>query len=423
MYLIKNIRLYTGEETYENGAVLTDGGRIIYAGEESKMTAPPLSGKDISVIDGGGGICMPSLANTHSHAAMVLLRGAGSGLPLYDWLDVVVPMESKISPDIMYTGVTLAIMEMLRNGITAFADMYFHCEDMLRAISDAKIRANITRGSSDPDGVACHEEIYRKYNDPEGLIRIYTGLHAEYTSNPEIVRLAAEMAKKLGTGVHVHCSETENEVKGCIDRHGKTPTEYFCDLGLFDRPAIAAHCVHLTENDMSILAEKGVTAVNCPASNLYLCSGIAPVNELRDHGINVAIGTDGAASNNTLDMFREIRLTALLVKYKANTAAALAADEVVKMATVNGFSAMGFEKTGLIKEGYNADLILLDGSALHLHGMGTLASDIVYSASGADVKLTMAGGKVLYCNGEFTTIDAERMKYESAAVREFLRAK
>lgn len=422
MYLIKNVRLYTGEETYENGAVITDGARIVYAGEESKMTAPPLTGKDITVIDGGGGICMPGLANTHAHAAMVLLRGAGSGLPLYDWLDVVVPLESRITPDMMYTGVTLAIMEMLKNGITAFADMYFLCEDMLRAIMDAGIRANVTRGSTDPEGVAYHEDLYKKYNDINGRIRIYTGLHAEYTSDENTVRLAAEMAKKLGTGIHIHCSETEKEVRECIERHGKTPTEYFNDLGIFDVPTIAAHCVHLTESDTEIFSDKNVTAVNCPASNLYLCSGIAPVNRLLEHGINVAIGTDGAASNNTLDMFREMRLSALLAKYKANTASALAAEEVIKMATVNGFSAMGFENTGVIREGFNADLVILDGGALHLNGIGSVASDIVYSASGSDVKLTMVCGEILYRNGEYTTIDAEKMKYERAAAEQILRA-
>ncbi len=420
MYLIKNIRLYTGEETFENGAVITDGDKIIYAGDAAKMVAPPLNGKKITVLDGGGGICMPGLANAHTHAAMVLLRGVGSGLPLYDWLDTVVPLEGKITPDIMYTGVTLAIMEMLRFGCTAFADQYFHCEEVLRAVRDSGIRANITRGSSNKDGVDCHLELFEKYNEPDGRIRIYTGLHAEYTSDPETAAYAAEMAKKLGTGIQVHCSETENEVKGCIDRHGVTPVEYFRRMGIFDVPTIAAHCVHVNDEDMDILASHGVTVAHCPASNLYLGSGIAPVNKELDHGIRVAIGTDGAASNNTLDMFREMRLAALLAKHKAGSAAALSAESVIKMATVNGYAAMGFENAGVLKAGMKADLVLLDGGALHLRGMGSLASDIVYSASGADVKLTMVGGEVLYCNGQYTTIDAERMRYEKAAVTELL---
>ncbi len=422
MYLIKNVRLYTGDETYENGAVLTDGDRILYAGEESRMTAPPLGGKKITVIDGGGGICMPGLANTHSHAPMVLLRGAGSGLPLAEWLGVVMPMEDKFTPDIIYTATTLAIMEFLRQGVTAFADMYFYCDDMIRAVLDSGIRANITRGSTNKDGVDSHCELFEKYDDPDGLVRIYMGLHGEYTSNEEIAAYAAEMAKKLGTGVHVHVSETAKEVKECIERHGVTPVEYFYKLGLFDVPTIAAHCVHINERDMEMLAERNVTMVHNPASNLYLCSGIAPVCDAAQRGVRVALGTDGAASNNTLDMFREMRLAALLAKYRSGSAAAISAEDVIGMATVSGYSAMGFENAGKLKPGMKADLVLLDGGALHLRGVGGIASDIVYSASGSDVKMTMVAGRILYCNGEYTSIDAVRMKYEKAALMEILRS-
>ncbi len=422
MYLIKNIRLYTGEEFFENGAVLTDGDAIVYAGDEKTMTAPPLGGKKITVLDGGGGICMPGLANTHTHAPMVLLRGLGSGLPLGPWLDTVVPVEGKFTPDIIYTGTVLGIMEMLRHGVTAFADMYFHCEDMIRAVLDTGIRANITRGSSDPDGVKYHEMLVDKYADISDTLRIYMGLHAEYTSDEKTVSLAAETAKKLGLGLHVHVSESASEVEGCIERHGVTPVRYFERLGVFDIPTVAAHTVHLDSEERTILASHGVTSVHCPASNLYLGSGISDIRALTDSGVRVALGTDGAASNNTLDIFREMRLAALLAKHKTGDPSAVSASEVIKMATVNGMKAMGFEKTGILKTGMTADLILLDGSALHLRGAGSVESDIVYSASGGDVKLTMVAGKVLYCNGEYLTVDAERMHYEKAAADELLRA-
>ncbi len=422
MYLIKNIRLYTGRASYETGAVLTDGDKIIYSGDEKTMTAPPLGGKKITVIDGGGGICMPGLANTHTHAPMVLLRGLGNGLPLGKWLDTVVPVEGKFTPDIIYTGTMLGIMEMLRYGVTAFADMYFHCEDMIRAVLDSGIRANITRGSSDPDGVKYHEMLVDKYAHTSDTLRIYMGLHAEYTSDEKTVALAAETAKKLGLGLHVHVSESADEVAGCIERRGVTPVRYFERHGVFDVPTVAAHTVHLDDVERAILASHGVTSVHCPASNLYLGSGIADVKSLLGAGVRVALGTDGAASNNTLDIFREMRLAALLAKHKACDPSALSASDVIKMATVNGARAMGFENTGILEPDMTADLILLDGKALHLRGAGGIESDIVYSASGGDVKLTMVAGRVLYCNGEYMTIDAERMRYEKAAVDEILRA-
>lgn len=422
MYLIKNIRLYTGEETYENGAVLTDGDVVVYAGDESKMTAPPLNGKKITVLDGGGGICMPGLANTHTHAPMVLLRGLGSGLPLAPWLNTVMPIENKFTPDIIYTGTVLGIMEMLRNGVTAFADQYFHCDDMIRAVLDTGIRANISRGSSNPDGVNYHRMLLEKYADASDNLKIYLGLHAEYTSDEKTARLAAETAKELGIGVHVHVSESAAEVEGCIERHGMTPVRYFERLGLFDSPTLAAHTVHIDAEEREIFASHGVTSVHCPASNLYLGSGISDIKALTDAGVNVALGTDGAASNNTLDVFREMRLAALLAKHKTGDPSAISASEIIKMATVNGMRAMGFENTGLIKVGMTADLILLDGSALHLRGAGGIESDIVYSAAGGDVKLTMVGGRVLYCNGEYMTVDAERMRYEKAAVDDILRS-
>ena len=416
MYLLKNVRLYTGDAIYQNGAVLIDGNVILYAGDEVGMTAPPLNGKKITVLDGAGGICMPGLCNAHTHAAMVYLRGVGSDLPLYDWLNRVVPIENKYTPDMIYTGTTLAIMEMLRYGVTAFADMYYHMESAIHAARDSKIRANLCRGSSSLEGVACHNGWHRDYDNPDGLIRIYTGLHAEYTSDPSIAAAVAETARELHTGIHVHVSETEAEVRGCIERHGVTPVEYFARLGLFDSPALAAHCVHVTDDDIRILKEHNVTAVHCPASNMKLASGIARVRRLAEEKINIAIGTDGAASNDTLDMFREMRLASLLSKVSTGDASSLPADNVIKMATENGAQAMGFDKVGKLAAGYKADLILLRGDALHL-AVDDIAAAIVYSACGADVRMTMVDGKILYCDGEYATIDAERAIFEGRAIK------
>ena len=419
MYLIKNVRLYTGEESFENGAVLTDGGKIVYAGDASRL--PPVT-NDAEVIDGHGGICMPGLCNAHSHAPMVLLRGEGADLPLMEWLGCVQKLEDNFTPDTIRTATTLAIMEMLRGGTTAFADMYFECAEMIRAVVESGIRANITRGSTSVESVLSHEALHREFDGADGRVHVYVGLHAEYTSNEDVVRAAVGCAQRLGVGIHVHLSESAGEVAGCYDRHGMTPPEYFERLGLFDVPTIAAHCVHLTDHDIGILREHGVTAVHNPASNMYLASGIANITKLRERGVNVAIGTDGAASNNTLDMFREMRLAAMLAKVTTGDASAIPARDIITMATVNGARAMGFSDTGVLAAGRAADLIILDGEALHLNA-DDIPTAIVYSASGADVKLTMVGGRVLYRDGEFLAIDAERVIAEGRAAAAYLRGR
>ena len=420
MYLIKNIRLYTGEASYEHGAVLTDGDRIVFAGSEEDL--PETSTGDVTEIDGHGGICMPGLCNAHTHAPMVLLRGEGADLPLAEWLSCVMKLEDNFTPETIYTGTMLAIMEMLRGGVTSFADMYFMCGDMIRAVLQSGIRANITRGSTSFEGVLSHKAWHDEYDGADGRLRVYTGLHAEYTSDESIARAAIECAKELGVGIHVHLSESAPEVAGCIERHGVTPPEYFARLGLFDLPVIAAHCVHLTDSDIDILSEHSVTAAHCPASNMYLASGISPTAKLSRRGVPVAIGTDGAASNNTLDMFREMRLAALLAKVSTCAADAIPARDIITMATVNRARAMGFSDVGVLAAGKAADLVILDGEALHLNA-DDIATAVVYSAVGADVKLTMVGGRVLFRDGEFMTIDAERMIAEGKAAASFLRGK
>ena len=417
MYLIKNVRLYTGTSSFEHGAVLTDGDSIVYSGDEAGL---PSVADGVEVIDGGDGICMPGLCNAHTHAPMVLLRGAGADLPLADWLGCVMKLEENFTPETIYTGTMLAIMEMLRGGTTSFLDMYFHCDEMIRAVIESGIRANITRGSTSLEGVAYHEELHRSFDGADGRVRVYMGLHAEYTTDETVVMAALDMAKKLGVGVHVHLSESAPEVAGCYERHGVTPPVYFERLGLFDVPVTAAHCVHLTDEDIDILRRHDVTAVHCPASNMYLASGISPVAKLRGRGVRVALGTDGAASNNTLDMFREMRLAALLSKVTTGSASVIPARDIIEMATVNGARAMGFDNTGVLAAGKNADLVILNGDALHLNA-DDIAANIVYSASGADVTLTMVGGRVLYRDGEYMTIDAERVRAEGKASASILR--
>lgn len=416
MYLIKNVKLYTGESVYPDGAILTDGPSILYAGDAAKLTAPPLKGRKIEVIDGRGGICMPGLCSAHSHVAMTLLRGVGGGLPLDEWLQRIFAIEALLTDDDIYTGSTLAIMEYLRCGVTCFADMYIRANGVLRAAYDAKIRANACVGATSASDVAENEALFREFDGEGGLLRVYFGIHSEYATDKSVAGLATQAALRLGTGMHVHVSETAGEVEACRGRHGgKSPVRYLCDLGIFDVPTIAAHCVHVDEGDMTTLASNGVTVAHCPASNMKLSSGAAPVAKMREHGVQIAIGTDGPASNNTLDMFREMRLAALLSSLSTKNPASLSAQDAITMATVVGARGAGFSDVGILRAGFTADLIIVNGAAPFMATERDVAEDIVYAAAGGDVQMTMVGGRILYVNGKYTTIDTERAIYEARA--------
>ncbi|MFY9381742.1 MAG: amidohydrolase [Eubacteriales bacterium] len=417
MYLIKNVKLYTGESIYPDGAVLTDGPSILYAGDVAKLTAPPLKGRKIEVIDGRGGICMPGLCSAHSHVAMTILRGVGGGLPLSEWLQRIFAIEALLTDDDICTGATLAIMEYLRCGVTCFADMYIRADGVLRAACEAKIRANACVGATSVSDVAENEALFHEFDGEGGLLRVYLGIHSEYATDKSVATLAAETALKLGTGMHVHVSETSEEVDACRRRHGgKSPVTYLCDLGIFDIPTIAAHCVHVDEGDMETLASHNVTVAHCPASNMKLSSGAALVAEMQERGVKVAIGTDGPASNNTLDMFREMRLAALLSSLSTKNPASLSAADAITMATVVGAQGAGFSDVGILRAGYTADLIIINGEAPFMATERDVVEDIVYVAAGGDVQMTMVGGQILYLNGKYTTIDTERAIYEARAV-------
>ncbi len=414
MILIRDLRLFDGEDFWPEGCVVVDGTRVAFAGDRRDCPLPPEGGWD-EILNGRGDLCLPGLVNAHTHAAMALLRGLGSDLPLQGWLQKVLPVEARMMPEDVGAGTTLAVMEMLSTGTTAFADMYFHLDAALKAVLDSGIRANVSRGSSDAEGVDSHRALHAEWDGAgEGRVRVFVGLHAEYTSGQETAARAAALAMRLRTGLHTHVSETRREVEGCLRRHGKTPVRYFHDLKFFDAPVLAAHCVHLLPGDIALLAQGKAGAAHCPASNLKLASGVADLKALRDGGVRVALGTDGPASNNTLDMFREMRLASLLQKGTRGDPAALGAREAVRMATREGALALGFEDVGLLRAGMRADLVLLDARAANLLPGTDPVADIVYAACGGNVRLTMVNGRVLYEDGEYTTIDAERARRAAA---------
>lgn len=428
MIKITDINLYTGEELIRDAALLISGTDIVYAGKKENLPHEGenlflggenllLGGEDYKItrsIKGGGALCLPGLVNAHTHGAMVFLRGVASDRTLSDWLEKVVPIEEKFTRSMIYDGTMLAIAQMIATGTTAFADMYYHMDAVIDSVLETGIRANITRGSSSEEGVDSHKGWFADWDGAgEGRLRVFVGLHAEYTSDEKTVAYAVETAGKLSTGIHLHISESLFEVEGCIGRRGCSPVEYFKKYGIFNNHTLAAHCVHLSDNDIAILGEAGVYAAHCPVSNMKLANGIAPLRKMEAAGVNIALGTDGASSNNSLDMFREMKAASLLQKGSLGDPKAMDAEKTIKAATLTGAKALGFDKTGLLKKGYRADLILIDPDSLNMFPGVDPAADAVYSAQGSDVTLNMVNGKILYEKGEYKTLDIEKVKAQA----------
>lgn len=392
------------------------GKRIAYVGDKA-----PAEDYD-KHYDGRGKLLIPGFINAHSHTPMTLLRGYGENLCLSDWLQTrIFPFEAKLTGKDIYYSTLCGCAEMIRFGIVSATDMYSNGEELVSAFSESGMKANISVAATCFDDRDYYElpnyketeKLFKSYNGfDDGRIIIEASLHAEYTSTPKVARGIAEFAKTLGAGMHIHMSETLKEHEECKARHGKTPANYFESLGLFDVRCTAAHCVFVEDEDILIMKEKGVNAATCPKSNLKLASGVLRAPELLKNGINVAIGTDSVASNNNLNMIEEIKFYALLYKGICNDPTVITPKEAVIAAARSGAIAQGREDTGLVKEGLRADLVVLDTDKPYMKPAHDLLSNIVYSACGTDVVLTMADGKILFKDGEFKTIDIEKASYE-----------
>lgn len=411
-----------------HGALMLDGSRADLAVRGNRIEfIRPTSVLDRSgfdrVIDCRNRMLIPGLYNTHCHVAMGLFRGWGEDMPLDRWLNErIFPAEDRLTARAVSVGSLWGIAEMIRGGTVAFSDMYYFCDETVRAAIDSGIKLNVSRSvvSFDPHADFASdtrlregEKLFRDFHGTaDGRIRVDLSLHAEYTNVAGMCREMAHLAKELGAGMHIHLSETKSEHEACIARHGMTPTAFFAETGVLDVPTTAAHCVYVDEHDAQILANKGVTVAHNPASNLKLGSGVMPLGMLQRAGVNVALGTDSAASNNTLDTMKEMYLAAILHKGIHHTPEAFPAGDFVRMATVNGAKAQGREDCGVLAEGNRADLVLLDLDALNLYPIYDPIYALVYAASARDVKLTMVDGKILYENGEYTTIDMEQLRYD-----------
>lgn len=393
----KLLRLKGGVSLTED-EVWVEGSRICYVGPK-KAEMPEFERE----IDLDGDVLMPGFKNAHTHTAMTFLRSYADDMPLNDWLyKQVFPMEAKLDGETVYDFTKLGIMEYLSSGITASFDMYYRNDDYVRANLDCGFRTVICSALNDFDADPTNiEREYLKFNGIHENISYMLGMHAEYTSGLERMGYMKSLLDKYKTPFFIHCSETKAEVDGCIERHGMTPPQLLDKLGLFDYGGGGYHCVWMTDEDIELFAKKKLWAVTNPCSNLKLASGIAKLDKMQEAGVPMAIGTDGAASNNALDFFREMYLASVLQKVQNMDAAAGGADKVLEMACVGGAQAMGLNDADDIAEGKFADMIVIDLKRPNMRPLNNIPKNIVYAGSKDNVRLTMVGGRVLYENGEF----------------------
>ncbi len=376
-----------------------------------------------TVLDGKDKLALPGFVNAHTHLAMVLLRGYSDDRNLQEWLEHDIwPAERKLTEEDVYWASLLGVAEMLRSGTTAFCDMYFFMDSVAQAVKESGMRALLSYGIIAPQpGEKAQKElaITEKFltdwhTSAEGRIRVAVGPHAPYTCCDGVWKDATALAIQYNTLIHTHLQETMTEVSDSLKQYHKSPTERLEALGVFQAKTVVAHGVHLRDSDVQILAEHGVGLAHCPTSNLKLGSGIAPVTKYRERGVRVGIGTDGAASNNNLDMLEELRLAALLAKRENPTA--LPAAEALQMATLEGAQALGLEGVGRLAEGSQADIILVDISGAHWQPGHNPVSDLVYAAQASDVTTVIVAGRVVMKDREILTFDEETVKAKVRAL-------
>lgn len=391
--------------------VYVDGDRIVAVGQ-----APADFTAD-TVVDGRHRLLLPGLVNAHSHTYMTMFRGCGDDLPFADWLmGRIDPLEAKMTAEDCYWATLLGNMEMILNGITASIDMNIFTETASRAAEGSGFRTVLTRGLTGPEGgerrIREFLEEYRAWKGRCSRVTFALGPHAPYSCSEDYLKEVAALAREEGLGLHIHISESQFEQETIRAQYGCTPSEYLDRCGILTPRTLAAHCVHLSQSDIALLAERGVSVVTNPVSNLKLGNGIAPVPELLRAGVPVALGTDGAASNNALNLFREMNFVALLHKGRTGDPTAVTARETLQMATRSGAQALGLADCGQICAGGKADLTVLDIDKPWLRPWNDLLSSLVYGARGDEVTDVLVDGCFLLRNRELQTIDRERVLYE-----------
>jgi 5-methylthioadenosine/S-adenosylhomocysteine deaminase len=372
------------------------------------------------IIDAEGKILLPGLINTHTHLSMTLFRGLADDLSLDSWLnDHIWPMEANLNGDYCYIGALLGAVELIKSGTTTFSDMYFYMEDVARAVDDAGIRAVLSYGMID-FGDAERREAEIKENMAlydacngmaDGRIKVFFGPHSPYTASEELLVKVRELADEHNIGIHIHVSETQKEINDSLDERGIRPFEYLEKIGFLGPDVVAAHCVWLSDEEIEIIKKHGVKVSHNPCSNMKLASGVSPVSKLIENDICVSIGTDGASSNNNLDLIEELKTASLLQKVSTLDPKVLTSDEAIEMATIKGAEALGLDdEIGSIEVGKKADIILIDtNSANMVPDSSSLSSNVIYSANGSNVDTTICNGKILMENKKLTTLDEDEI--------------
>jgi 5-methylthioadenosine/S-adenosylhomocysteine deaminase len=414
--LIKDCYLLSGDFKVTTGDIAIEGNRFLQVGGDGQL---PPEWKPDRVIEAKDHLCLPGLINCHTHAAMTMLRSFADDLPLMHWLEKKIwPVEARLTGDDVYWGTLLAIIEMIESGTTTFSDMYFFMDKVAEAVDVSGVRACLARGlvgtgDSAAEGLQESRELFEKWNGAAGgRINVWFGPHAPYTCPPDYLDKVLALAQDCHAGIHIHLAETRDEIEQIASEYGQTPVDYLAERGVFRFPVLAAHCVHLTADDIATLAEAGVAVAHNPESNMKLASGIAPIPELLEAGVTVGIGTDGAASNNNLDMFEEMRTAALLHKVNKADPLVLPAAQALAMATRDGASSLMLQELGVLQPGYLADMILVDINQAHLYPRHNLVAHMVYAAQASDVDTVIIDGKIVMEQRKILTIDKERVFQE-----------
>jgi 5-methylthioadenosine/S-adenosylhomocysteine deaminase len=402
-------------EIIEDSLVGIKDGLIVAVGRNSDQEYAALKTKD--TIDASGCIVMPGLVNTHTHLPMVCFRGMADDLPLMEWLTGhIFPAEARfVNKKMVYDGATLAMAEMILSGTTTFCDGYFFEDAIAEALSAAGMRAIVSQGFADfitPDKpklekrMAVAERFVTRWQSYAPMITPAYFCHSPYTCSPATLVNIKEAAREAGILYLMHLLENKDEIDTILNRYGKKPVRHLLDLGVLDEQTVAVHCNWLTKEDMAVFADLGVRVSHNPESSMKLAAGVAPVPEMLKHGIKVGLGTDGSASNNDLDMFREMDTAAKIHKVTSLDPTVMSAETVLKMATTGGAKVLGMEKfIGSIETGKQADIILVDMNQPHLTPLYNCYSQLVYAARGADVKTSIINGKIVMKDRQLRTID------------------
>ena len=420
--LIKNATVVLPDGQTKTANIAVEGSKILAIGEA------PADFIAEQTIDAKDMLAIPGFVNAHTHASMTLLRSYADDMELMTWLnDHIWPVEAKMISNDIYWGAALAAVEMIQSGTTTFADMYGpFMERVADVVTESGMRGVLSRGiiGVAPDGEKKIEEnisLYEDYNGAaNGRIKVMFVPHASYTCPPDFLKKVAAAAQRFGAEVHIHMNETKAEIEQITKQYGKRPFEYVEDTGLFESPTLAAHCVHLSDDEIKIIKKHDIRVAHNPGSNMKLASGIAPVPRLLKEGVTVALGTDGTSSNNNLDMLQEVQLAALLHKVNEYDPLAVPAFEALKMGTEYGAKAVGLDGIGRLEAGVKADIVLVSMKGAAWVPRFNEVSLLVYSGSAADVDTVICDGKVLMQHREILTLDEEKIKYEAQKCAERL---